>query len=54
MYSPTMQPVTVFASQLRLIGPASWVGALHVETPLADETKPTSSWHVVESQFASG
>jgi hypothetical protein len=37
----------VSGSQVRVIGPAAWVGALHVVPPSSEETKPTNSWHVV-------
>jgi hypothetical protein len=38
MQSPTMRPCDVFGSQLRVIGPVSWVGALQAPPPLIDET----------------
>jgi hypothetical protein len=36
------------------MGPASWVGALHVAPPVEEPMKPTSSWHVAVVQAAFG
>ena len=49
-----MRPCDVSGSQLIVIGPAIWVGALHDVPPFADEMKPTCSWQVVSVQLVLG
>lgn len=46
MQSLRIRPCEVFGNRDRVIGPASWVAALHVLPPFTDGMNPASSWQV--------
>jgi hypothetical protein len=46
-----MYPSDVFGSHVTFIGPARVIGALQVEPPSVEETKPTKSRHVLVVQL---
>jgi hypothetical protein len=49
-----MRPWEALAIQERVIGPASWVGALQLAPPLVEEMNPTVSWQVAALQLRLG
>jgi hypothetical protein len=54
MQSLRIRPCEVFGNRDRVIGPASWVAALHVLPPFTDGMNPASSWQVEAVQEAVG